>query len=607
MKKLAAALPGIRVFRSYILIAVPIVLFNLVAIFGPKVLFQDDAANYYNAVNGFFPFWLWKKGLFLCSQSEWISWNIMAFSPQLIRAMYVLFLLVPLSCVFYNLFRKLGFPNNTAYTAAILPNILPAQNLVPAFLNGSYVLIGLLAMMGCFFKSFTYLDKPETFSRKGFWTSKSFSLAKVLGGVGNLALREGLFQKGSDQCKALLAAVLFLFISTQLMDQAVFFFPVLLFAVLGYQKLKKEHLYLALSFIPAVLYKSVWVLLSPRKTTEIVTLTGSIILSRIKYYFFAMLPLPDFLNPYSDVVLITIIAIIITGLVLTLKTPGDSLIRQKPFSHLSHRQFTLYIYGFLLAWTIGNIAAFITMSKFQTVRYSYIAAYGLNALLLISLHAIFKRIFMARLFLIDAVFIIIIFQSGLFRTVELKTYYDGLNQNQSHIQKNLSPFNLPMNSQIVMYITKGENHWGFWSTSSGHLKFILKRKDIDGLIGSKAKHYFTFYDPFNPKSRGYGTDDRMNGLSIDRPLFLFVQNKSGFKQYEYALQWQGKTREAPWTIYRVNRSTGAIVPFASGRGREEYLLKIKELEKSGIQQADILWGGPIKEKYKIPKNGEMTP
>ncbi|MCX6582248.1 MAG: hypothetical protein NT166_18915 [Candidatus Aminicenantes bacterium] len=572
MKRITAAFPGIRAFRIYFLIAIPVVLFNLAAIFGPKVLFQDDAANYYNVVNGLFPFWYWKKGLFLCSLSEWISWNIMTFSPQLIRAMYVLFLLVPLSCVIYNLFRKLGFHNNMAYTAAVLPNILPAQNLVPAFLNGSYVLLGLLAMLGCFFKSFTYLDRED-----------------------------------QSNPKTLLAALLFLFISTQLMDQAIFFLPVLLFAALGYKRLNRKHLYLALSFLAAVSYKFVWVLLLPRKTAEIIPVTGSLILSRIKYYFFAMLPFPDFPNPAGDVVLLIIIAIIITGLVLTLRDPDNTFIRPKPFLHLSHRRFTLYIYGFLLVWTICNMAAFITMSRLQTVRYSYIAAYGLNALLLISLVAIFKRIFRARAFLIDAAFMILIFQAGLFRTFELKAYYDTLNQNQFHIQKNLSSFNFPMNSQIVIYVVKGENHWGFWCTSSGHLKFILKRKDIDGLIGLKAKHYFTFYDPFNPKSRGYETEDRMNGLSIDRPLFLFVQDNSGFKQYDYALQWKGKTREAPWTIYRVNRSTGAIVPFAAGSGREDYLLKIKELEKSGLQQADILWGGPIKNKYKIPKNGEMTP
>lgn len=556
MKRIAAAFPGIRAFRIYILIAIPVVLFNLVAIFGPKILLQDDAVNYYNVVKGLFPFYYWRNGLFLLSITEWISWNIMAFSPQLIRAMYVLFLAIPLSCVIYHLFRKLGLPNNTAYTAAILPNILPAQNLIPAFLNGSYVLLGLLVMMGCFFKSFKYLDREDQSNRK-----------------------------------TLFAAGLYLLISTQLMDQAVFFLPVLLFAVLGYQKLNRKHLFLALSFIPAVSYKLVWVLLSPRKMTEITPVTGSIILSRLKYYFFSMLPFPDFLKPTNDFVLIIIIAIIITGLALTLRDPDNTFIRSKPFSHLSHRQFTLYIYGFLLIWTLGNIVAFITMSKLQTVRYSYIAAYGLNALLLISLVAIFKRIFMAKSFLINTAFIILIFQAGLFRTVELKTYYDSLNRNQFHIQKNLSSFNFPRDSQIVMYLTKGANYWGFWSSSSGHLKFILKMNGIDGLIGSKAKHYFDFYNPFDPKSHGYGTSDLMNGLSIDRPLFLFVEDNGGFRQYEYALQWQGKTRDASWTIYQVNRSTGAIVPFTSGRGREEYLLKIKELEKSGLQQTDILWGG----------------
>lgn len=556
MKKIVAAFPGIQGMKIYILIAIPIVLFNLVAIFGLKVFLQDDAANYYNVVNHLFPFWLWRKGLFLFSFSEWISWNIMAFSPQLIRALYVLFLMIPLSCVIYRLFRKLGFPNNTAYMAAVLPNILPAQNLVPAFLNGSYVLIGSLAVMGCFLKSFKYLDEEDSNNRQ-----------------------------------TLFAAVLYLLISTQLMDQAVFFFPVLLFAVLGYKKLNRKHLYLVLSFIPAVSYKAVWVLLSPRTSAAITGLTDSITLSRFKHYFFSMLPCPDFLKPTGDVVLIIITAVIITGLFFASRDRDDTFIRSNPFSHLSHRQYIFYIYGFLLIWTIGNIIVFITMSKHQAVRYSYIAAYGLNGLLMISLAAIFKRIFNSGSFLINVAFIILIFQSGLFRTSELKVYYDNFNKNQSNIQKKLSSYNLPANSQIVLYLNMEVNYWGFWNPSGGHLKFILKRKDIDGLIGSKKRHYFDFYDPFNPKSRGYGTDDRMNGLSTDRPLFLFVEDNGGFKQYEYALQWKAKTEDAPWTIYRANRSTGAIVPFTSGRGREDYRLKIKELEKAGIRQADILWGG----------------
>ncbi len=44
---------------------------------------------------------------------------------------------------------------------------------------------------------FSYcVRRPETFSRKGFWTSQSFSLSKVLGGV------RTLFQKGSDPPEA---------------------------------------------------------------------------------------------------------------------------------------------------------------------------------------------------------------------------------------------------------------------------------------------------------------------------------------------------------------------------------------------------------------------
>jgi hypothetical protein len=558
---MTTAVRELRTFRIYILIAVPVILFNLVVVFGLNVLLQDDAGRYYRIVNGLFPFKFWKEGLFLCSLTEWISWTLMVISPQLIRVIYVVFLMVPLSCVIYNLFRKLGFPTETAYVAAILPNILPAQNLVPAFINGSYILLGLLVIMGCFFKSFAYLEIEDRKNRR-----------------------------------MLFYAVLCFLISTQLMDQAVFLFPVLLLAVLGYRKLTRKHFSLALSLTLAVSYKLIWVLLAPRGTAKITPLQGSIMLSRLKNYFFAMLPFPDLLEPYRDIVLIIIIVVMITGLILSLRDPDNTFIRPLSFSHLTYRQFVFYIYGFLLVWTIGNIFAFITMSRFETVRYGYIAAYGLNALLLVSLYSILKRIFKAKSLLINTTFIIIIFISGLSRTIELKSYYDRLNKNQFQIQKKLSSLNLPMNSQIVIYLKNGENYWGFWNTSSGHLKYILKRKDIDGLIGSKTKvPYFDFHDPFNPNCRGFGTDDLMNGLSLNRPLFLFVENKSGFRQYGYALQWQGKTPEAPWTIHKVSQFTGTILPFASGIGLEDYVLKIKELGRSGIRQSDILWGGPTKE------------
>ncbi len=214
--------------RIYILIAVPIVLFNLIAVFGLDVLLADDASRYYRIAEGTFVL------KFIHLAIGWItlgiSLNIMRLSPDLIRAIYVLFVMVPLSCLIYNLLhKKMGFPKIAAYFAAVLPNILPGQYLIPAFINGSHVSIGLIAVLSCFFASFRYLESqlPKN------W-------------------------------KMLLTAVFLYALATQLGDQPVFSLPVLLFAILGCNKFNRKHLFLAGSLFLVFLHKAAWMLLIPR-------------------------------------------------------------------------------------------------------------------------------------------------------------------------------------------------------------------------------------------------------------------------------------------------------------------------------------------------------
>ncbi|NIM13860.1 MAG: hypothetical protein GTO45_17590, partial [Candidatus Aminicenantes bacterium] len=86
--------------------------------------------------------------------------------------------------------------------------------------------------------------------------------------------------------------------------------------------------------------------------------------------------------------------------------------------------------------------------------------------------------------------------------------------------------------------------WGGWSRASGYLKFVLKRKDINGLIGPiNSSNYYNFDDHFDPKTRGYRKRYYMSGLSMDKPVFFFIMDKEKkeLKQLEYALQWRGKT------------------------------------------------------------------
>ncbi len=305
-----------------------------------------------------------------------------------------------------------------------------------------------------------------------------------------------------------------------------------------------------------------------------------------------MLPLPKFVKEFETLVGILFILIVITGLILYIKnrTPGFS--RSKAFEHLSHKKFTFYVYGFLSLWVVSHIIVFITVSQRSfRVRYTYIAAYGLIALLVISLYQIVKIVFRQKEKLICTFFLIIILISGFSRFIELKSYFKSLNRNQAMIIKNLNRFQFPENSQIVIYLESGRNFWSDWFQSSGHLKYMLKRDDIDGLIGSKNGRYFNFYNPFDKETRGFGPNHWMKGINIQRPLFLFVEKNKKFKQYHYALQWKNNTSESQWTIFHFDKKTGKASSVLSGTGREDYDSALGRLKRTGITPKDILWGG----------------
>jgi hypothetical protein len=566
MKQFLSILPGkLARYRIYLFIALPVVLFNCIAVFGPDVLLKDDAHMYNRVLNGQFPYFYWRSGLLLASLTEWAAWNIMVVSPQLIRAIYIIFLMVPLSWVIYRLFReKFGFPGVVAYTAAVLPNILPIQHLIPAFTNGSYVLAGLLVTLGCFYAGFNYLHKQD----KKSWI------------------------------RLAAAAVIYL-LSIQLMDQSVFFFPVLVFAFLGYTRFNKKHIYLIASLSLVFLFKAAWILLSPRGAATISNIPYRIMLERTEFYFLSMLPFPQWSREWSYLPVILFAAALITGFAFYIKKRADGFHISASFSHMSPRLYVLYIYAFLLLWTTANISVFIAFSPGQNIRYFYISAYGLNALLLLSIYPLLIKIFKKRKPLIVLVFILLITISGISRHIRLRSHYRRPNANQAMIIKNLETLKFPPNSQIAVYLTNSCGYaWGEWTQSCGHLKYMLKRNDIDGLIGDKKPfHYFNFYNAFSRKIQ-YPYKPKMQGLDIHRPLFLFVQESNRLKQYEYALQWKGKTKHAPWTILHVNKITGTISPFTSGQGLEEYGSTIKKLEKQGISQSGILWGGPPTRKER---------
>lgn len=543
----------------YICIALVVIAFNLIAIFGPNVLFSDDNIAYNDVIEGRFPNYFLKHSP-IYTLEIWMNWNIMAFSTHLARVIHLLLLMIPLSCCFYYLFyNKFGFSRYAAAAAAILPNILPYHWKIPAGVVPSYTLWGLLFAVFSLIIGFHYLEKntPKNWLR-------------------------------------LLGAITCYFFSTQLMEQSIFIFPPLAFAFLGFTKLNKKHIWLISSFFILALGKFIWVMSVPRYAPRDIPIKE--MLKRVGLYFQWSLPYKGIEPGY----LITFfVVVILAGFILFIKNDNSiSALINKNFLHMKKKIYVLYFYALFIGWSVSSIIVFICIGDFW-IRYTHISSFGLNAIFIFSLFVILNRGIFKKYKLHIFVFTGIIVFSGVARYLHLKRVYTTANHTQSIIIRDLNKQELPLNSQVVIAGVR-ELSPG-WEGASGYLKFALKRNDINGLVGrTNASAYYNFDNHFNPEERRWGNRYLMTGLSIDRPTFLFfmLKEQEKLKQLEYALQWKGKTRRAPWTVLKFNKENGDISSFISGSGMKEYLLTLKDLKKKGIYQSDILWGGPPTKKER---------
>lgn len=554
-------------YFNYFFIGVTIIVFNLIAVFGPKGLLNDDPGMYHSVIAGEFPWQLFRFNL-ISPFTEWLGWNIMAYSPQLARGLYVLFLLIPLSCCFYYLCRSIfGFSRVTAFTAAVLPNILPMQWQIPAGINVCYVVWGLLFSVISLIIGFHYLEKD---------TSKNWI--------------------------RLASAILCYLIATQIMEQALFLFPPLVLAFWGYKKFDRKNFILILSFSIVVVSKFLHIVMFPRKASQIMPF--DIILKRIGLYFQWTLPVPGIPPVYAVIIFLGIVS---TGFLLYIAQPINELKPYRIFSHFPAKIHHSLLYGFFVCWVVSTMFPLILLSLIYKIRYTYISIFGAQAILVFSIYVILKKLFPRKSKICIFVFIGIIVLSGVNRIIFLKKHFDVENKRTSIIIRDLNKIPLPLNAQVVIVNLK--RFYGGWHRASGYFQFSLKRNDVTGLAGRiNSSEYYNFDNHFDPEIRGWPERYQMTGLSIGKPVFLFYFDEKNrkLKQYEYALQWRGEKKGAPWTIFQVHKTTGQIFPFVSGVGMKQYVTAIRQLRKRGIQQSEILWGGPPTSDEQKRLKGEKT-
>lgn len=536
-------------------------LFNLIAVWGPQALIHDDATLYNLAHQGWYPLNLVRHGLALYAAKEWLVWRMVARqSVELARLLYILAWMMPLAWLLHRLYRKrLGMPAAAALAACALPMLLPAQWMIPAFIVGSYVLPGLLAMAASLYFLAGFTQTPGSGGRQAA------------------------------------AAVLFYLAATQLMDHALFFFPLLLFLLYfpGARRRGRSGLTLALAGV--FLFKAAWVLLAPRSATVPAPMPGSRLANTFAA-FGEMLPLPEALRQ-GWVPAAVAFALIAGGAWLAgvFSRATAPLGNNQPGPVRTDPRLA---WGAMALWLAGNSLPFLLLARRSASRHMFIAAFGLAALLALALEAIARRLWPRKTALPLATALVIVGLAGAWRWSEAGAVYRGLNARQAMIRSGLQEARLPAGAQVAVYLGPGARiYWGDWRQSTGQLRYMLRRRDVAGCVGPRGR-YAVHYDPFQERERGTGLFFR--GFSLERPLFLFVERQGKLEPLEHALRWGDWDGPGSWALLQADRETGKIRALHQGRGREALRRALRELEKTGVDPRRIVWHAAMAELASPP-------
>jgi len=561
-----------RILVPYALIAVVVFLANWNHVWGIDLLINDDIVRYSSALADKNINYLMR----ICDLHHlfrWLDifplvkniviWELCERSVILGRLFFMTVFYVPLSFVFYHFYKYyLRLPVFLAFGAAVLPNIMPSQTDVPAYLDGCYPCIGLLVVM--------------------------------------LALMSAMKYQKTSRAVHFTAAIFLYFIATTLIEHAVFLAVPFIFILFILRKKTTPFFVLSIPVVFLATYRTALSVIQPRAYGTITDISWIERGSRLWNFLRHSDPLTLCWGELYWVHLALIIALILMSIVCVIhaaKKHGHGA--KQVLQHVLHSD-TIQVSLFALLWFAATASPFIFWAPHFHRYYIHIPSFGYILLALVSLNNVLRALKRPRI--LPYIIVLLIVASGVLRTINTYRDLKPINETSRIVRDGLPRKAYPPNSQIVVL---GEFSYtigkGLWPMSDGYVKQFFGRMDMTGIM----PYEYHFYNPFNgSEGRDWGAD-KMTGLDLAEPIFVFRYDKTAqqFKQLSYGLQWIVKDGSESWKLYKFDKGTGKAAQLHQGRSVDDYKITLNDMTEEGVASSEVAWGDIryYREKVSIPE------
>jgi|GEM_PF-4180515 len=545
-------------FLPYLIILCIILIFNIISIWGIDGLYQDDQEYYYRTYDKDLSDLRFSRNILHAIYTLEINKIASHISIYTARLIVLVFLLIPCSFLIYYLIKKhFKLISAVAIPIAILPFILPNETTIPAYISGSYTLMGIMfALLSINF----ILNKSES---NRIW-EPNFILA-----------------------------IVFYFLAFESTELFAFMLPVFLFLIFIFRKVTLKRVYLALFFSSLAILKSYMIMRRPHGTVN--NVRHQVSLDEINHRIIHFM---DFINPFHGLadpgfLNLLVIVIILTAIVILLYKHQKLARLLQPLTQITvsnqKLMFLTYSFIFPVIWLIFSSLPFIIFTIYFPSRYYLVAGIALNFMLIVSLGIIFATLTYRKIPLFILLCLLII-SAGYNRQQNFKKNHRKLNEQFSELSSILQNNRLPEGSQIVVTtffrnLTLGN---GVTRRGKGVFQYIMKKRGFAGQIMLEK----SYYDPFKIYNNPWGFKNA--DIDTTRKTILlrcFHPNKNKNKRMHYALRWVDENEvSSPWTLYYIDDEL-KFNHFLDGQGYAAYNAAADSLYLVGITRDDIMFGG----------------